>query len=158
MCHGPLSNAAFPALAPNLSFILLFYPVYLFLWVLVWRFPSSAPRDKNAGFSVLNVILEKALMCSNNLLFNLLLVIVWIRKNITWTRTRWVLSPLRPTRRLLSNQMWSTPRVQDWINTTELVHSIKRSLSLFAEGKLIWGIVRREMMRAAMVRRTVTSR
>jgi hypothetical protein len=69
----------------------------------VWRFPSRTPRDEDAGFSVPNVILEKVLIYPNDLLFNLLLAIIWIRKDNTWTRTRRVLGPLRPTRRLLGN-------------------------------------------------------
>ena len=135
--HGPLFNAAFPALIPNLNFILSFYPVYLFLWILVWRFLNRTPKNENAGFSVPNVIFEKVLIYPNDLLFNLLLAIIWIRKDITWTRTRRVLGPLRPTRRFLGNG---------------------KNLSLSGKNKPIWGIVKKEMVGAAIARKTVISR
>jgi hypothetical protein len=76
ICHGLFSNAAFPTLTPNLSFILSFYPVYLFFYVFVWRFPNKILKNENAGFSVPNVIFDKIFIYLNDPLFNFLLIII----------------------------------------------------------------------------------
>lgn len=143
---GPITT-----LTPSLCLSFLFDPVHFFLWVLVWQFSSRTSRDEDSGLFISNFVSKKRLIWSYNLLFKLVLTLIWIWDFFTGTQMQWVFSLLKSRWRLLSNQTRFTPQVQDQIIMIRTVHSVRRSLSLSVRGKAIQGHHKRKVVTTTMV-------